>query len=298
MQVKKVAIVQSGKDIGRIIPFNIDSSRDFEFKINFLNNDYEVNMYKLLSLAPIIFEVDDSTKWEISYHRAFGIKPTVIHLKEKKNNPDYKPLPLDRLVDPIVHTEFPLPFMEIEVPPSPTRNNYKPNPKEHVSLDLEDCNVAEFYLTRISYNFENFMNKWPTISLRLMTASFEFFATNSLLTDNKFKYFMPSDGQKRRATVEFALNNDIKLIVNTYRNPELTGDKIKVTFIENELAEALLGLAPIGYKNEQGKVEMFPAYKEDLQRDNAMSSDEKRKWEYRFNKMREKLEREMKKKNE
>ncbi|MDE4541339.1 hypothetical protein [Thermoanaerobacterium sp. R66] len=74
----------------------------------------------------------------------------------------------------------------------------------------------------------------------------------------------------------------------------MIGGKIKVTFIENEFADALLGLSLIGYENEKGKVEMIPAYQEDLSRDTT-SKEEKRKWEYRFNKMRDKLEREIRK---
>lgn len=296
MQVEKVAIIKNGKDIGRIIPFNMDSSRDYEFKISFLKNDYELNMYPFLSKAPEKFKLDDMTQWEISYHRALGLKPPIIHLKEKKNNPQYKPLPLQRLVEPTVHTEFPIPFMKLEIPQNSAEGNYKQNSKEHAEFDMEDCNVAEFYLTNIKFNGERFMNKWPALSLNQMLLSFEFFATNSLLTDDyKFKYFMPTDGQQAHlASKEFAVNNDMKFVVNMYRNPELTSDKIKVTFIENEFAEALLGLSSVGYKNDQGKIEMFPAYKEDLGRD-TMSSEEKQKWEYRFNKMQDKLDKEIRK---
>lgn len=105
---------------------------------------------------------------------------------------------------------------------------------------------------------------------------------------------MPHDNRQRRALEEFMVNDHIKFYVNQYNNPELTGDKIKVTFIENEFAEELLELSPVGYENEQGKIKMKPAYKEDLSRD-TMPKEEKRKWEYRFDKMRNKLESELKK---
>lgn len=68
---------------------------------------------------------------------------------------------------------------------------------------------------------------------------------------------------------------------------------MKVTFIENEFAHALLGLSPIGYENAQGKVEMRPGFEEDLNRD-TMPFEEKQKWRYRFKRMQDKLEREMK----
>lgn len=294
MQFKKVAIIKNGIDIGRIIPFNMEQG-EYDFKISFSKNNYEVNMYHFLSKVPEKIELDDMTSWEISYHKSTILKPTVIHLKEKNNNPEYKPLPLKRLVDPSLYNEFPIPFMRIEIPSNLKGKNYKSKPKEHISFDIEDCNVAEFYLTNVNFDAIKFMNKWPTVSFRLLTNSFEYFATNDLLTHKyKIKYFMPKDGQPHIASKEFQVNDDMKFYVNVYNNPELTGDKIKVTFIENEFAEALLGLSPVGYKNEQGKVEMQPAYKEDLSR-NTMSAEEKRKWEYRFDKMRNKLDSELKK---
>ncbi|SHK39665.1 hypothetical protein SAMN02745227_02169 [Anaerobranca californiensis DSM 14826] len=294
MQLKKVAIIKNGIDIGRIIPFNMEQG-EYDFKISFSKNDYEVNMYHFLLKVPEKVELDDMTSWEISYHRSTVLKPTVIHLKEKKNQPEYKPLPLKRLVDPSLYNEFPIPFMRIEIPTHLKGKNYKSKPKEHIEFDMEESNVAEFYLTNVNFDGEVFINKWPAVSFKLIVLSFEFFATNNLLTDKyKIKYFMPTDGQPHLASKEFIVNDDMKFYVNMYNNPELTGDKIKVTFIENEFAEALLGLSPVGYKNEQGEVEMQPAYKEDLGRD-TMSSEEKRKWEYRFSNMRDKLESELKK---
>lgn len=172
--------------------------------------------------------------------------------------------------------------MRIEIPANLKGKNYKSKPKEHISFDIEDCNVAEIYLTNVNFDGEVFINKWPAVSLKIIVLSFEFFATNNLLTDeSKFKYFMPSDGEVRAAAEEFIVNDKMKFYVNLYNNPELTSDKIKVTFIENEFAEALLALSGVGYENEQGKVEMQPVYKEDLSRD-TMSSEEKRKWEYRL----------------
>jgi hypothetical protein len=296
MQTEKVAIIKNGIDIGRIIPFNMDQDeREYDFKISFAKNNYEISAYSLLSKIPERVAFEDMVDWEISYHRSNEIKPTVIHLKEKKNQPVYKQLPLQRLVDPTIHSEFPIPFMRIEIPSDFTGKNYKPKPKEHIIFDLENNNVAEFYLTHIDFNYEMFAEKWPTISLRLMTSSFEFFATNNLLTDNiKFKYFMPSGGEIRAAAEEFVVNNDMKFYVNIYNNPEYLEDKIKVTFIENEFADALLGLSQVGFENECGKIEMLPAFQEDLSRD-TMSREEKSKWEYRFKRKQEKLEREIRK---
>lgn len=50
---------------------------------------------------------------------------------------------------------------------------------------MGDANVAEFYLAHIDFNYLEFMEKWPALSLKLMALSFEFFATNNLLTDEQ-----------------------------------------------------------------------------------------------------------------
>ena len=99
------------------------------------------------------------TSWENSYHRSTAFKPTVIHLKEKKNHPKYKPLPLYRLVDPSIYKVFPIPFMRVEIPPNSVAKNYKPKPKEHVAFDMEASNVAGFYLAHIDIDYEGFIEK-------------------------------------------------------------------------------------------------------------------------------------------
>jgi len=293
MQFQKVSIIKNEIDIGRIIPFN-PSEGEYDFKISFSENDYEVNFFTFLSVLPEKIEISDTISWEITYHRSARLKPTVIHLKEKSSNPKYKTLPLKRLKDPSIHNEFPIPFMKIEIPSNFKGKKYKPKVKEHVIFDMEAANVAEFYLTHINFDFDLFAKKWPTISLKLMVSSFEFFATNDLLTDKyKLKYFMPTGDEIRTFAKMIIVNKDMGFFVNIYKNPEFFGEKIIVTFIENEFADALMGLSQIGYENNQGRVEMLSAYKEDLRRD-TMSKKEKQKWEYRFNKMQQRLEREIK----
>lgn len=295
MQLKKVAIIKNGKDIGRIIPFNVDSG-NYDFKISLTKNDYEIDMYTFLAEAPKTIKLDDMSSWEISYHRSTALKPTVIHLKQKKSNPEYKPLSIHRLKDPSIYTEFPIPLMKLEIPLNFTAKDYKQKPKEHIVFDIKYANVAEFYLAHIDFSYQKFMKKWPALSLNLLIHSFEFFATNNLLIDEyKYKYFMTRNTGERVAIKEFIVNKDMKFYVNLYKNPEFNKGTIRVTFIENEFSDALLGLALIGYENEQGKIKMLPAYKEDLRR-NTMTSKEKQKWEYRFNKMKAKLDREIRKK--
>lgn len=44
---KKVAILKDGKDIGRIIPFNVDGD-EYDFKISLSKNNYQICIYKFV----------------------------------------------------------------------------------------------------------------------------------------------------------------------------------------------------------------------------------------------------------
>ncbi|WP_139691759.1 hypothetical protein [Sporolactobacillus terrae] len=79
MKQGKVAIIKQGKDIGRIIPFNIDSEKS-DFKISFSKNDYSIDLYSFLSKTPEKIQLDNMTEWEISYPKSTGLKPPVIRL--------------------------------------------------------------------------------------------------------------------------------------------------------------------------------------------------------------------------
>lgn len=298
MKFEKVAIVKNGVDIGRIIPFNFDVKDEvYDFKISFVKNKYNVLAYQLLSEEPEEIDITDMEKWEISYHRSAKLNPPVIHLKRMSDRPIYQPLPLKRLKDPSIHNEFPVPFMKLEIPTNIQGKQYKAKPKEHVLLDTEENNVAEFYLMNKKFGFDQFEEKWPTLNMNVMVSPFEYFATNELsIKDPKFQNFMPKISEPRNAVQGFIVNDNMILYVNVYNNAEYLNDNIQVTFIDNEFSDALLGLSQFRYEDTGGKFKVEPFYKRDLEI-SSMSKDEKAKWEYRFSKMRVKLDREIKKKN-
>lgn len=83
---------------------------------------------------------------------------------------------------------------------------------------MGEANVAEFYLINTSFDYEAFSIKWPAISFRLLTSSFEYFATNNMTTDeNKYKYLMPSGDDIRTAAMEIDINQDMKFLINMYK---------------------------------------------------------------------------------
>lgn len=84
---KRIAIVYKGKDIGRVIPFQLDQDGNCEFKINFCENEYCGQIYKLFLSEPFYFIADeDSRDWEITYHRHTPTEPTKIRLRPKSGH--------------------------------------------------------------------------------------------------------------------------------------------------------------------------------------------------------------------
>jgi len=302
----KVAIVKDGFDMGRIITGSSDDG-SYDFKINFLDNEYEITTVKLFE-KPSRHRFDNSNQWEITYHRSLKGKPPIIHLKHKsKEQPNryppvnriYDTLDLKRLLEPTIIADFPIPLMKVVVPKHIGAKVYKGNPKDHVLLDMEDANVAEIYLTHTDFDFDVFEEKWPTLHFNLMTNAIEFFATNDIKhTADKLQYFLPDDGV-RTAAISFNMADDIKLFINIYNDntKESLNNAIEVTFIENEMYYALLGLTTVRYPERDGSMSKpMNSFEMDLKRDSHhFGYSEKEKWRYRFNKWQELLDREIKK---
>ncbi len=69
--------------------------------------------------------LDNSTHWEITYHKSLINKPPLIHLKHKSIeqpqkypliDKQYVSLALQRLSEPTVLTDFPIPLFKITIP--------------------------------------------------------------------------------------------------------------------------------------------------------------------------------------
>ena len=113
------------------------------------------------------------------------------------------------------------------------------------------------------------MRKWPTLSNNLLFLPFEYFCTNSLKKIcAKYDYFYNNDEQEQLANISFYINDNLGIFVNVYQDEKLKlKEKLKVTFIENEFSEALLGLAVIGKKDDDtNSIEKSLSYRCDLNR--------------------------------
>lgn len=245
-----IAIVLNNKDVCRIIPFAPDNGKN-ELKINFLDNPYEVSCYPLFSREPLSVITPELQNYELTYHKGKNNKPIIIHLKRKDcpaMHNRYINLPIKRIVAPNVNQYFPLPIMKLEIPSSAVNKKYRYK-NYHKIIHLENCNVIELYLVNKGFDMNAFMNKYPVIHLAQMMLSFEFYATNSVLTDyQKYKYILPRAGTRNIMTTVNLLS-DIQIIATYFFDPELDKkqNKIKVTFIENKIAEGLLMFAKVVY---------------------------------------------------
>lgn len=300
--MQRVAITKNGLDIGRII-LGSEHNGNYDFKLNFFDNIFELRLVQLFR-APFVLNLNNSNHWELTYHKSANSKPPCVHLKHKsKEQPDkypkvdkhYKPLDLRRLSEPTVITDFPIPLFKIVVPDNISASPYLPNPKNHIVLDMDSANTAEVYLTHTSFDYGLFLNKWPSLHLNLMSHAIEFFATNDIkYTANKANYFLPEGDEIRLAATSFEMNKDIRLYVNLFHDSShlLDNNQIQVTFLENEFAVALLGLTSMCFElNEKKRY----SYEIDLYERNpdSFTTKEREKWNYRFKKSKESLDKEL-----
>jgi len=242
----KIAVVIDGRDICRIIPFKPVEGK-YEIKINFLENEFDVIYYKLFSTERIKWELEDSTQLEVTYHKGENARPLTIHLKHKTEN-TYKRLPLNRIQAPDVNQLFPIPILKLEVPSSAGAGMYNPKGYHRV-IDPEDCNVIEIYMAHTDFDLDKFDAKLPGVYMAFMMQSFEMFATNTVTTGRqKSRNIIPEDKPTSIMT-SVSIFNDMQIIAIHYRDPHIDKrlSKINVTFIENELSEAILAMMQVRY---------------------------------------------------
>lgn len=227
-----------------------------EIKIDFLTNEFEVACYKLFSHEPIRWDVLDSEQCDITYHKGENARAITIHIKHKPKNNDrssYTNLPLQRIQAPNINQIFPLPLLKLEVPNNACKMRYNQK-KYHKTLAVNECNVIEIYMTNKDFDIDTFMRKFPGMHLAFLMLSFEVFATNTVTTGRKkSSSIIPSDGPKTIMT-ELDFLDDVKIIAIHYEDKQLdeSQSKLRITFIENELSEAIFSMMKIVYPEPDG----------------------------------------------
>lgn len=247
-----VPVVVQGKDICRII-FQKAEDGKYDIKFEFRGNPYDVYTYRLFSLSPIIWNVDDPQHINMSYHHGANHYPVLIHLKDetKKGQEMYRTLPITRIQAPNTNQLFPIPLVKMEIPQKAVDHAslYKEKSYHH-KLDLNDVNVIEVFMTSVEFDFDQYVHEpYCHLLMPQIVLSFEYFATGSVISDygkssHFFSHEKPVESLRGMGGI-----SGMQLFVVMYKVPlfDQHWDHLHVTFIENELAEEILLCTKVAY---------------------------------------------------
>lgn len=282
--IKKVVITKNGFDVLKIIEMNSDK-QNCAFKIVPLIDltKLKITTMKMFSLCENI-EFDSSKTVEITYHKSDYIHDTKIHIKmiDKQNNENvtYKTLPLNRLIDPNVNTEIPIPLLKITIPNDVLINRHESN-NRYVEFDMEENNLLEIFMTRKDFINENFIEKFPEAFDVLTGDSFEFFTSgvfrgynldctlNESFVKNEPKNFM----------VGANITNDIGMMLLKIFDLKINSLFANFLFIENEFY-----LPICVYRLSGRSINRQNVYESDLENNKTITEEEKKKIKYRIEK--------------
>lgn len=247
-----IPIVKDNKDLCRLI-FQKAEAGNYDIKIECLGNPYQVYTYRLFSMSPICWNIDNPQDVNMSYHHGAHDYPILIHLKDnsKEGRERYHTLPATRILPPNVNQMFPIPLFRLEIPQQVVDGalEYKAKSYHHV-LDAGIANVLEIYMAPENFEMDTyFERKYATILLPQIMLSMEYFATNTVISDYaKNSHFLPEDEPVERFMSLGGLPG-MKLFVAKYTVPEWDEywDQLHFTFIENELAEEILLCTKVAY---------------------------------------------------
>ncbi len=282
--MKKIAITKNGYDVLRIIELNSDKDKcAFKIVPKIDLDKLNIKCMRMFSLYQSI-EFDPSKIVEITYHKNDGIHGTKIHIKMiDKNNKDdvlYKTLPLERLIDPDVNTEIPIPLLKIIVPNSTLTNKYQESSK-YVRFDMENNNIFEIFMTKKDFIYEDLLEKFPNVNMVIMGDSLEFFTSGVFRGYNLQCTLNESvvTNKPKNLLVAANITDDIGLLVLKAFDPGIKEAKACMLFIENEF------YLPISINRitiNSGKRQLI--YEEDLDNNTKLTKEEKEKYKYRFEK--------------
>lgn len=247
-----VPVVKQGKDICRII-FQKAEDGKYDIKFEFRGNPYEVHTYRLFSLSPIVWNVNDPQHINMSYHHGANDRKIVIHLKDetKEGKEMYRTLPATRIQAPNTNQLFPIPLFKMEIPQEVVdcASVYKEKTYHH-KLNLDEVNVIELFLASEDFDISKYFNSvYCHLMMPQLFFSFEYFATGSVISDySKNSHFIPKGEPEER----FRSIGDIpgmQLFVVMFNVPQIDQfwDRLHVTFIENELSEEMLFCTRVAY---------------------------------------------------
>lgn len=238
-----VPIVKDGRDICRLIFMKADEGR-YDLKLDFLGNSFQVQSYRLFSHRPIVWDVAEP-KNNMSYHYGRNKNPVLIHIKNE--NPtdgenQYTTLPIHRIQPPNVNQMFPLPLMKIEIPDTVVNQAKKYRPKtKYNAINIEDSNVIEVFMLPEGGLEQKLTGRYSGVFLAYTMGSIEFFASNTVLSDYQKRGNVIPHGEPATRGIGIKELQGMELYASVFPVPQVNEGRAKltVTFIENELAEAI-----------------------------------------------------------
>lgn len=239
-----VSIVKDGRDICRLIFMKADEGR-YDLKLDFIGNSFQVQTYRLFSQRPVVWDVAEPQS-NMSYHYGRNKNPVLIHIKNEnpaEGEKQYITLPIHRIQPPNVNQMFPLPLLKIEIPNSVVSEAKVYREKTyHHKIDVEDSNVLELFMLPEGGVTQYSINKYVSAFWVYTIASIEFFATNTVLSDyQKYGNVIPH-GEPATRGIGITELQGMDLYASIFPDPRVSvgRPKLTITFIENELTEAIL----------------------------------------------------------
>lgn len=266
--VTKLAVTNGKRDLLRIIPFK-QTGKTVDLKIGLLSNEYRVSFSSLQETE------QKTTGSEITYHSAEPSKdlPATVQIKNtEKEGPDQYELNFDKIIDARVDAEFPIPLCKIKLADKPTRTYHEK--ESHIRLDLRELEkyfpqkitTLELFLsnskpTDPDPNPEEFIYKWPTISLLYQVSSISYLIEGFKPDPVIMQMMYQSNPKPFWTGLEF---EDFSLMAKVY--PEFNVNQNEIIFYENKDYVNLLAATPAQLKSPNGKLSRkLPAFKWDLQ---------------------------------
>lgn len=253
-----VPVIKNGKDICRLIFTKVGDGR-YDLKINFLENAFQVQSYRLFSHRPIIWDVSGPQS-SMSYHYGRDNNPVMIHIKKERPEAGenrYVTLPIKRIQPPNSNQMFPLPLLKIEIPDTIIDGAKLYHKKQkHEVIDLDDSNVLELFMLPEGWHDKDLFDRYPRISLVYSMISMEFFASNTVLSDYQKSANVIPRGRPAKRGIGIKGLQGMELYASIFPDTNMGAgrQKLMMTFIENELTEPILLSGIIHYKEQDSSV--------------------------------------------
>ena len=259
----RLELVKKNKSITKVM--FVQKEDAFDIKLCIPCGDYYIKGYKLLNEKPITGEAakDKNMEIEVSYHSKKGDLAPKIHFKIINNGEaTYKTMPLTRISSPTADSFVPFPLFKIEIPDTcldtfeTTNELHKKKYQEHIVNN--DHKVIEVYLISKDSKVLERYSPYNELLRYFLACNFEYFCTNKIDGKKTPFFFKDRDYPSIRDVKVVELSN-FRAIITTAIFPSLEKliDKPIVTFIENELADAIFFHSLIklhGPKVEPGKL--------------------------------------------